>query len=66
VRDVELLAELDIGIHAMSSTPAGATDIMDGESDVAVNFAGVTFLPQDHIYADSTGIVLSQDPLDID
>lgn len=66
VRDVDTLAELEIGIHAVSSTPVSAEDVTDGEVDIAVNFAGVTFIPQDHIYADSTGIILSQDPLDID
>lgn len=66
VRDVDMLAELDIGIHAVSSTPASAEDVNDGEVDIAVNFAGVTFIPQDHVYADNTGIILSQDPLDID
>ena len=34
--------------------------------DVAVNFGGVTFLPEDHIYADNTGVILSPEPLDID
>lgn len=66
VRDVDALEEIDIGIQAMISIPVGAVDNDDGETDVAVNFAGVTILPEDHIYADNTGIVLSPDPLDID
>ncbi|QDP00163.1 ribonuclease E activity regulator RraA [Thalassotalea sp. PS06] len=66
VRDVDALEEIDIGIQAIISIPVGATDNEDGETDVAVNFAGVTILPEDHIYADNTGIVLSPDPLDIE
>ncbi|MFD2167231.1 ribonuclease E activity regulator RraA [Thalassotalea euphylliae] len=66
VRDVDLLEELDIGIQGLVSIPVGATDSDVGESDLAVNFAGVTFLPDDHIYADNTGIILSPEPLDIE
>ena len=36
-----------------------------GDIDVPVNFGGVTFLPEDFLYADSTGVILSQEPLDI-
>ncbi|KXI24007.1 ribonuclease E activity regulator RraA [Photobacterium sanguinicancri] len=66
VRHVDELDELDLGIHALASIPVGADEQGVGEVDVAVNFGGVTFLPEDHIYADNTGVILSQDPLDID
>ena len=66
VRDVDALEELELGIQALVSIPVGATDEVVGEIDVAINFAGVTFLPEDHIYADNTGIILSPDPLDIE
>jgi len=66
VRDVDALEDVDIGIQGLVSTPVGATDQEYGESDLAVNFGGVTFLPDDHIYADNTGIILSPEPLDIE
>ncbi|WNC71720.1 ribonuclease E activity regulator RraA [Thalassotalea psychrophila] len=66
VREVDLLEEIELGIQAMVSIPVGSDDTNIGESDLAVNFAGVTILPDDHIYADNTGIILSQDALDID
>ncbi|MEW6997966.1 ribonuclease E activity regulator RraA [Colwelliaceae bacterium BS250] len=66
VRDVDFLEEVELGIQAMVSIPVGATDSDAGETDLAINFAGVTFLPDDHIYADNTGVILSPDPLDID
>ena len=37
-----------------------------GESDIRVNFGGVTFFSGDHLYADNTGIILSEEPLDIE
>lgn len=66
VCDVDALEEVDIGIQGLVSIPVGATESDIGESDLAINFGGVTFLPDDHIYADNTGIILSPDPLDIE
>ncbi|MBF7073650.1 ribonuclease E activity regulator RraA [Glaciecola sp. MH2013] len=66
VREVDILEELDIGIHALVSIPVNAEHRESGDLDVAVNFAGVTFLPEDQIYADGTGIILSPEVLDID
>ncbi len=66
IRDVDLLLEFDIGIHAIGAIPVSADEREVGDIDVSVNFAGVTFVPEDHIYADNTGIVLSPEPLDLD
>lgn len=66
LRDVDLLEELDIGIHAIGAIPVSAQSREVGDLDIAVNFAGVTFLPGDFVYADNTGIVLSPEPLDLD
>lgn len=66
VRDVDALEDAEIGIYALASIPVGSDDLGHGEAEVPVNFGGVTFLPEDHIYADSTGIILSPEPLDIE
>jgi regulator of ribonuclease activity A len=66
VRDVDMLEDIEIGIQALVSIPVGATDDNTGENDLAINFGGVSFLPDDHIYVDNTGIILSPEPLDID
>lgn len=66
VRDVDLLDEYDIGIHAIGAIPVSADNKEIGDLDIAVNFASVTFLPEDHLYADNTGIVLSAEPLDLE
>ncbi|CAM2976242.1 ribonuclease E activity regulator RraA [Vibrio rarus] len=64
VREVDELEEMNIGIQALASIPVGAIQSDAGEVDVPVNFGGVSFLPEDYIYADNTGIILSQEPLD--
>ncbi len=66
VREVDALEETDIGIQALASIPVSSDDNNMGELDVPVNFGGVTFLPEDHLYADTTGIILSPEALDIE
>ena len=66
MREVDALGDLDIGIQALASIPVGAEDSETGDTDLPVNFGGVTFLPDDHLYADTTGIILSPEPLDIE
>jgi len=66
VRELDILEELDIGIQAITAIPVGAEDTEVGEINVPVNFAGVTFLPEDLLYADSTGIIISPEPLDLE
>lgn len=66
VREVDELEDMSIGIQAIASIPVGATGQAIGEVDVPVNFGGVTFLPEDYLYADNTGVILSQEPLDVD
>ncbi|AGH80411.1 ribonuclease activity regulator protein RraA [Psychromonas sp. CNPT3] len=66
VREVAQLEEMDIGIQAITAIPVGADDTEVGDINVPINFAGVTFLPEDILYADSTGIVISPEPLDVD
>ena len=66
VRQIQQLENLNIGIHALAPIPVSADESTAGESDIPVNFGGVTFFPEDYIYADLTGIILSQEPLDLD
>lgn len=66
VREVDELEDMSIGIQALAPIPVGATQQGVGEVDVPVNFGGVTFLPEDYLYADNTGVILSQEPLDVD
>ena len=66
VRQIQQLENLNIGIHALAPIPVSADESSAGESDIPVNFGGVTFFPEDYIYTDLTGIILSQEPLDLE
>ena len=58
--------ELDLGIQAIASIPVAADSEGAGESGIGVNFAGVSFFDDDFVYADSTGIVLSAEELELE
>ena len=66
VREVDELEDMNLGIQALASIPVGASQDGVGELDVPVNFGSVTFLPEDYLYADNTGIILSAEPLDVE
>ncbi|KAE9529876.1 ribonuclease E activity regulator RraA [Testudinibacter aquarius] len=65
VRQLDILENLDLGIHALAPIPVSADDKTLGETDVPINFGGVSFLPEDYVYADLTGIILSPEPLEL-
>lgn len=63
VRDVDALAVLDLGVHALASIPKKSNRKGIGEVDVALYFGNVTFNPGDYVYADNNGIVVSKEKL---
>ena len=59
VRDVDALAETDLGIQALGAVPVKTDKRGLGDLDVPVTFAGQTILPGEYLYADNNGIVVS-------
>jgi len=59
VRDVDALAELDLGIQAIAAMPLKSVRKGVGEVDLPVTFAGVTFNPGEYVYADNNGVIVS-------
>lgn len=66
VRQVDYLAEAEIGVQAIAAIPVGAEGQGIGEADIRVNFGGVTFFSGDFVYADNTGIILSEIALSVE
>jgi regulator of ribonuclease activity A len=58
VRDVALLAHLDIGILAVGSNPRRSHKNGTGERDVVIGFGGAAFAPGDRVTADDDGVVV--------
>lgn len=59
VRDVDVLAQTDLGVQALASHPLKTEKRGLGDLNKAVTFGGVTFKPGEFIYADNNGIIVS-------
>ncbi len=59
VRDVDALAELDLGVMALSAIPLKSVRKGVGEVDLPITFGGVTFNAGDYVYADNNGVIIS-------
>ena len=57
VRDCMELMELDLGVRALATHPLKSVKRGEGQRNVPVSFAGVTFVPGHFIYADADGLL---------
>jgi regulator of ribonuclease activity A len=63
IRDAEAVGRTTIGVKALGTHPLKSNKRNEGQRDVEVRFAGVTFRPGHHLYADADGIVTSDKAL---
>ena len=63
IRDVDVIATLDLGVQALMSHPKKTDKRGIGDLNVVVTFGGVTFTPGEYIYADNNGVIVSKEPL---
>lgn len=66
IRDVNAIADLDIGVQALGAHPMKTDKKGLGELNVPVRFGGIDFIPGEYCYADNNGILVSQKRLEID
>jgi regulator of ribonuclease activity A len=59
VRDCAELAATPVGIKALNAVPRKSAKTGAGERGTPATFAGVTFVPGAHLYADRDGIVIA-------
>ena len=59
IRDVDIIAEIPLGVQALGSHPMKTEKKDIGEINVPVSFGGVVFNPGDYIYADNNGVIVS-------
>lgn len=59
VRDTAALAAMDLGVLALAAHPLKSVKRGQGDREVAVSFAGVTFHPGHRLYADEDGVVIA-------
>ncbi|EIK96763.1 ribonuclease activity regulator protein RraA [Pseudomonas sp. M47T1] len=63
IRDVDVIAQTDLGVQALASHPLRTEKRGLGDVNVPVSFAGVTFKPGEFIYADNNGVIVSPSAL---
>ncbi len=59
IRDSRAIEEMDIGVLAIDTHPLKSIKKNVGETEIAVTFGGVTFVPGHHLYADDDGVLVS-------
>ena len=63
IRDSAELGRMDLGIRALGTMPLRSEKRGEGERDVPVRFAGVTFRPGEFVYVDEDGVIVSANAL---
>ena len=63
IRDSAELGRMDLGIRALGTMPLRSEKRGEGERDVPVRFAGVTFRPGEYAYVDEDGVVVAHGPI---
>jgi regulator of ribonuclease activity A len=63
IRDSDEISSVPVGLKALATSPRRSEKRGEGERDVPISFAGVTFEPGHLLYADPDGIVVvDEDP----
>ncbi|EIA07488.1 ribonuclease E activity regulator RraA [Flavobacterium frigoris] len=63
IRDSYVINPMNIGIKALNTSPVKSVKRNLGEINIPVKFGGITFIPEDYIYADGDGILVSKNNL---
>lgn len=66
VRDVEILATIDLGVKALNCIPVKTDKRGEGQLDIPLSFAGARIEPGQFIYADENGVVVANRDLGLE
>ena len=64
IRDVDEISSIRIGVQALGVHPMKTEKKGAGEQQITVAFAGVSIQPNDYLYADNNGVIISRRALD--
>ena len=65
IRDARAIANMDLGVWALGTLPLKSVKLGVGQSDLTVHFGGVHIAPNDYLYADEDGILISNQNLSL-
>ena len=65
IRDSDVIADIEIGVFALSTIPIKSVKKDMGDINIEVSFMDTRFNPGDYIYADLDGIIISKSELNL-
>lgn len=60
IRDVDEIGQTDLGVQALGTVPVKTDKRGEGQQGIALHFGGVVIEPDDYIYADNNGVLVSK------
>lgn len=60
IRDSVDISGIGIGVKALATHPLKSVKLGVGQRDVDVSFGGVTFSPDNYVYADEDGVIIAE------
>jgi len=60
IRDVDEIENQLIGVKTLGTCPVKSIKRNEGQQNITVKFAGVTFVPGQYLYSDKDGVVVSE------
>ncbi len=63
VRDVDDMAQMNIGVKALGCIPRKSTRRGEGQTDIEISFGDLTLNSGMYLYADNNGMIVSDKPL---
>lgn len=64
IRDAAELSTLELGLRALATNPRKSQKRNEGQRELEIRFAGVTFAPGAYVYVDEDGLIVSPQALD--
>ena len=64
IRDMKEIGGIPLGVKALATHPLKSRKDNYGTANIPVTFAGLTFVPGEHLYADLDGVLVSRTPLE--
>lgn len=65
IRDSAAMAKLPLGVMGLATIPLKSNKRNEGQENIALHFAGITFTPGHVLYADEDGIITAASALSI-
>lgn len=63
IRDSADIADIAVGVKALGTMPNKSNKKGEGDTNIPVHFAGITFTPGHYLYADEDGIIVAGEDL---